>query len=286
MNRARYLTGPVANFRDWLAQKLCGDRIDFAVRGASAYADLPAALAAYRWPHRAKAGLSTSGGGPRFVYPLVPMLPANSNLAANTHVLNIIQNSIREAYVEGTPGKWKLAGAVAAIFHWGGVYTARGNKGWLAENQSNLLAALRAVIRDHALGDDVSGIRDLRFTSGMTKIYSLLIDDFVIYDSRVAAALAWLIKRWWTECSDARTQRLPELLQVTCPAANGAMAPHRNPDLQMFRTIRSNAALHYTWNVRANWLLSSALRQAGSGTRFGSLREIEAALFQMGDRVV
>ncbi len=216
----------------------------------------------------------------------MPRLPANSNLADNTRVLNVIRDALREAHAAGPVGKWKLAGAVASVFHWGGVYTERGNKGWLTENHRVLHETLREVIRDHARGDDVSGIRNLRFNSGMTKVYSLVIDDFIIYDSRVAAALAWLVRRWWKANPERRTQPLPELLQFACPRGNGAMARYRNPDVQVFRTIAGKPGQHYTWNVRANWLLSSALRTAGSDSRFRSLREVEAALFQMGDRVV
>jgi hypothetical protein len=43
---------------------------------------------------------------------------------------------------------------------------------------------------------------------------------------------------------------------------------------------------HYQWNVRANWLLGSAQAMAGERSRFANLRQIEAALFQMGNRVI
>jgi hypothetical protein len=120
----------------------------------------------------------------------------------------------------------------------------------------------------------------------MTKVYSLLIDDFIIYDSRVAAALAWLARRWWTVDLAQPAQTLPELLKFACLPRNGTMAPYSNPDAALFPTLKQKPYDHYTWNVRANWLLATALIVAGPCTVFGSLREAEAALFQMGDRVI
>lgn len=32
-----------------------------------------------------------------------------------------------------------------------------------------------------------------RFNAGITKVYSLVLEDFIIYDSRVAATLGWLV---------------------------------------------------------------------------------------------
>lgn len=36
----------------------------------------------------------------------------------------------------------------------------------------------------------------LKMNSGFSKIYSLLVDDFIMYDSRVAAALCLLVRRF------------------------------------------------------------------------------------------
>lgn len=44
--------------------------------------------------------------------------------------------------------------------------------------------------------DDNSALKVRRFNAGMSKVYSLIVADFIIYDSRVAAALAWFVARW------------------------------------------------------------------------------------------
>ncbi len=290
MNQAGYIAGSVADFRDWLAGRLRGAPIGFAVPGAIAHPDLSSALAAYSWSPRANTGLPNPHRGLPHVHPHVPTLAARSPLTVNTVVLNIIGDALRAAYAAVPASPHELSGAVASVFHWGGVYTeprpGRGNRGWLTANHPHLLAILQAVVLDHAVGQDTSAVPDLRFNSGMTKVYSLLIDDFIMYDSRVAAGLAWLANRWWTMDCRHPADTLPPLLQFACPPANGAMAPYRNPRAALFPILTADPYQHYKWNVRANWLLAEALRVAGHAGPFRSLREVEAALFQMGDRVI
>jgi hypothetical protein len=38
--------------------------------------------------------------------------------------------------------------------------------------------------------------KNLRLSSGMIKVYSLLCKDFIIYDSRVAAGLGWMVVKY------------------------------------------------------------------------------------------
>ncbi|WP_158683228.1 hypothetical protein [Pseudomonas gingeri] len=286
MNQTQYLTDSVAAFRDWLAERFCGQPIDFAVPGAVAFTHLGSALAAYSWPPRAKAGLPNPHLGLPFVHPVVPVLTAQGSLAANTVVLDIIQRQLRTAYASGPRASNLLSGAVAAVLHWGGVYTRRGNGRWLSTNHPNLSAILQSVVKDHGRGEDTSTVAGLRFNSGMTKVYSLLIDDFIIYDSRVAASLAWLAKKWWTIDCGQPANTLPSLLRFVCLQGNGKMASFRNPDPSLFKTYATAAYTHYTWNIRANWLLVDALRVADTDSQFDSLREVESALFQMGNRVI
>jgi hypothetical protein len=285
MNRNQYLVGEVASFRDWLAQSLQGQPVPFKV-GHRHYASLPAAMKAYAWPLRAKAGLPNPNNGYPYVHPPVPQLAAGANLANNAAVLDALRYALRSAFRhENTPA---LAGAVAGIFHWGGVYTTTpngGNKPWLARHYENLHALLTAVVLDHANGDDVSTVPGLRFNAGMTKVYALLIDDFIIYDSRVAASLTWLANHWWTNVRDLLQVNLPTHLRFGTLPANGSAHGHRNAAPGIFPGI-TRAKDHYKWNVRANWLLSDAMRQAGQASQFATLREIEAALFQMGERVM
>lgn len=285
MNQTQYLAGQVNDFADWLASRLNGTPIHFSAPGTATYVHLHDALIAYQWPTRAIAPLPISAPGFPYRHPVVPPLLRNSNLATNAAVLATLQSELRRAYSGGTANPLELAGVVAAIFHWGGVYTSKGNKPWLLKNHLALHSVLRGFELDHSRGDDTTTIAGLRFNSGMTKVYSLLINDFIIYDSRVAAALAWLIRRWWADDLRQPVSSLPSSLRFGCLPGNGKMAPFRNPDKAVFTTLRSNPAKHYMWNVRANWVLNAALAKAGGPRYYPNLRSIEAALFQLGVKV-
>lgn len=285
MNKSTYFTQPVNDFVEWLAQRLCGAPIRFAAPNTKHYLHLHDALAVYQWPPRLKAPLPVSDPGLPYIHPSLPPLPGGSNLAANTALLSSIENALSKSYAAGASHGNQLAGAVAATFHWGGVYTKRGNGAWLLKNHHQLHGILSGFALDHARGDDVSKASNLRFNSGMTKVYALLLSDFIIYDSRVAASLAWLAHNWWTTWLKRPAGAFPTELKFGCLAANGSMAPFRNPTTTVFPTLWNSPYKHYTWNVRANWILGDAHKLAGGSSRFANLREVEAALFQMGDRV-
>jgi hypothetical protein len=128
---------------------------------------------------------------------------------------------------------------------------------------------------------------DLRSNAGMTKIHSLLLPNFVIYDSRVAAALAWLVRRW-----AKRSKNVPAHLRFACMRANTSKekVKVRSPDPSVFRNFSPSGAArnhhrHAMWNLRANWLIAEALEQVRKkdARRSRSSREVEAALFMMGE---
>jgi hypothetical protein len=284
MNKEQYLIDDVACFRDWLAERIQGQPVQFRI-GSHQYASLHAAMASYAWPLKSQNGLPKPQEGYPYIHPIVQPLSAHANLAANTEVLDQLQNALRVAFMRKQT--LELAGAVASIFHWGGVYTTTrhgGNKPWLKNHHLNLHELLKQVVVDHASGYDVSTVHGLRFNAGMTKVYALLLDEFIIYDSRVAASLTWLALNWWTITKNSPPATLPDLLRFGTLPANGSARKHRNASPGIFPTI-TRATDHYTWNIRANWLLSDALNRAGKASQFATLRQVEAALFQMGDRV-
>jgi len=56
------------------------------------------------------------------------------------------------------------------------------------------------ILRDGDL-DSPKFKRNLRVNAGMSKVYSLICESFIIYDSRVVAALGWLVMKY---CSDRK----------------------------------------------------------------------------------
>lgn len=88
----------------------------------------------------------------------------------------------------------------------------------------------------------------------MTKVYSLICESLVIYDSRVAAALGWIVVKY---CQAMGLRQVPtELRFPWAPAksAPGASNPkQRNPSAGslIFPTLRAGA-LHAEWNLKAS----------------------------------
>lgn len=200
MSRGTYMTGSVAEFRDWLAGRLEGEPIDFPQLGGPAYASLREAFEHYAWPDRRRAALPKPGHPYRF--PVLPSLAGDSTFTQNEEQLQRLQKVLRRAYQYRPINRTRLAGAVAAILYWGGVYTephlGGGNRGWLAISAPSLHEILERVVSAVQGGSDVyEKPGPLHFTAGTTKVYALLLDDFIIYDSRVASSLAWLVKQWW-----------------------------------------------------------------------------------------
>jgi hypothetical protein len=184
--------------------------------------------------------------------------------------------------------------ASADVMAWGGV-TAR-NTDWLKDNERGLASMLQSVkMAIDAQDSELPVLRaaGLRFNSGMTKIYSLICDNFVIYDSRVAAAMGWLVAKY---CQAKGLSQVPKELCFPWSAAKEGettlVPKRRNPAVGNLYFKRLRAGRHHAlWNLRASWVLSAALdHPAAQASRFNThvaaptnaLRALEAALFMIG----
>ncbi|MDD2659858.1 MAG: hypothetical protein PHY54_09305 [Methylococcales bacterium] len=202
----------------------------------------------------------------------------------NHKALTVLQIGLRKAVAKKDDGdtlRW-----AHAILRWGGVFSRNGM--WLSENRQGVAEyfAGRAALLGNNEDDIVLTDIFERFNSGMTKIYSLLVDDFIIYDSRVAAALGWVVVKF---CRDRSLQEVPDGLRF--PWAPAKEAPNvqrpkrRNPSEGNLRFPRLRHGTEYArWNLRASWLLSEVVRI--TDTAFAELddplRALEAALFMIG----
>jgi hypothetical protein len=281
MNRQTYLARPhVSQFTDWLAAEL-----DSESRFAHEYVDrrsgeqwsctsLFDAFTRYRWNH-----------------------PGNSRLAfnpGNCSMSNGLALAALRKDLENIKGNDRRAvDASLDVMSWGGVSAC--NASWLKANKDGLADLLKTVQTSMDAGDELAPVlrsKQLRFNSGMTKVYSLLCKNFVIYDSRVAAALGWLVVKY---CQSQGLLKVPEALCFPWAAAKeapNATAPKcRNPGIGNlhFKGLRSGAH-HALWNLRANWVLSAVLAHPAAKTSpFHSvasphdpMRALEAALFMIG----
>jgi hypothetical protein len=207
-----------------------------------------------------------------------------SNDAALTALGKALQNGVDAA------NDVDVLAASSGVMKWGGV--SAGNVRWLTINSDGLSALLESTAAAFASGNLADPIllnANLRFNAGMTKVYSLLVQDFIIYDSRVAAALGWIVVKY---CQDMKLTQVPaELAFPWAPAkeATGAKSPkNRNPACYGFFFPRlTNAVQHAEWNLKASWILAEALALSGaesfaSFTSVAPLRRLESALFMIG----
>lgn len=222
--------------------------------------------------------------------------PAHS-LSDNAVALTYLSKDLKSAFKRHSD-----AGAERAccnIFRWGG--TLNGNRDTVAKlaAKHELIDYLKAC--EHAFGSPHSfaypRVLHLHSNAGFTKVYSLLFDDFAIYDSRVAASLGAFIaafhcaNKWKSQCRELRLGYMP------ARAYRGTPAHLRNPSHSpcTFPSVSTQPERHLWSNVRANWILTEAL----SSTRFEEevlnkwppktggaevtpLRALETALFMIG----
>ncbi|AQZ33447.1 hypothetical protein BHQ29_09200 [Pseudomonas sp. LPH1] len=283
MEKSTYLQTPaVANFVKWMSENLDGDTFahQYTNRrsGCSWRCDsLYDAYAQYHWPHPGNQRLGE---------------PTGTTFESSAATLQALSQDLQSAL--GSQGSdHSVVTAAVDVMTWGGVRA--GNVRWLHANQANLpqvLSSTRQALDAGSTDHPLLVAKDLRFNAGMTKVYSLICDRFVIYDSRVAAALGWAVVKF---CQAAGLSEVPQELRFPWApaksAANDSSPKRRNPGQSEFFFPRlKSGANHAAWNLKASWLLSDVLEQpAAQNSRFNQiecfdtrLRALEAALFMIG----
>lgn len=286
MTKNDFLTNPdTQSFLAWFESIVIGTRsIQFPHRGG---VDdfLSDAFERYSWPLK-RIELATPAG--------TESITRNSSFAQNEELLQKLSDGIKGCLAQTTVDSTELADWARAIMEWGGVFKRPGNAVWLENLNGGLHRYLTCALP--ALQDEdpllLERLSDLRSNAGTTKIYSLILPGFVIYDSRVAAALAWLVRCWAQECGI----QAPPHLRFGCMRANTQKVPRavRSPDSKTFKYFAPSGHIRYhrrhaTWNRRANWIIeqlskvSTVDRNGVRLPRSWTSREIEAALFMMGE---
>ena len=211
-------------FIAWLSARIDGSaRLDFKHADGN-FATLSDARDAYQWPPKRKTVPTPIGD---------LELEANASLTANQRVLDRLGQGC--AIVLPCPQSTRCCWLSGSRLFWFGAVSTRhrnggGNAGWLdarvqAEDLAVNLRAALATLTDDSVHFD-RGPADLRSNAGLTKVYSLVLDDFIIYDSRVAAALAWLVMIWGREVGG-----VPDHLKFACMRARKTIqkARHQSP---------------------------------------------------------
>jgi hypothetical protein len=184
------------------------------------------------------------------------------------------------------------------ILKWGGVLGSEtyGNKKSLLQLKPQLAQYLTTVrtffAGDALLAKDykvlVGGVSEpIRMNAGYTKIYSLLCDDFVIYDGRVGAALCLLV-RLYLEFAGQHHRQIPDGLNFSFGHAKNPKV-NRNPSTTkyQFHALRNQPAIHIRNNLMANWLIGDlSLQDKGPFSKHSDpYRAFEAALFMIGYKI-
>jgi hypothetical protein len=284
MKRNDYIAGTdVKRFVAWMSERLDGGGIfrhaytSRRTRTQWACENLFDAYERYHWRYG-----DLSGYG----------IPSGSSFASSLHALETLQQELNAGLAAGDSER--VHRAAIGVMIWGGV--TNGNRKWLNNQKdelSHIINRTRDAINAGNTEDPLFAEKDLRFTSGMSKVYSLVCDDFVIYDSRVAAALGRAIVQF---CQELRLTEVPQGLDLPWAPAKSAPDANNPP-----RRCAGQAGLTFPrltsgrvyakWNMLASWLLTAiadheCTRRSAFGTRIKSrtqrLRALEAALFMVG----
>lgn len=279
MRKADYLNNiDVSAFVDWLAREL--ERPSLTHRYTQpngitlTFSGLDSAFQQYDWAFRFVDPAERTHQGRTFTESAGALATLRSGLATHLSTKPINDRAVCD---------W-----ACSVMAWGGV--TNGNVAWLRANVTQLteeIETVRAILSQN--DDNLALLRPIRrFNAGMTKVYSLLVPDFIIYDSRVAAALAWLVVMWCQQ----NDRSLPDLLAFPCmppkEGENPKIRKSRNPSTNglQFPAMRGNVRRHAQWNLRASWILRECLDRSKE-TVFHAmapddLRALEAALFMWG----
>ncbi len=176
-------------------------------------------------------------------------------------------------------------GAAREVLRWGGVVGGNARRLDALRDEAIPLLQVNARLLSPKTADLERVWVVQPMNSGFSKIYSLMLDGFPIYDSRVACALASLV-RWFCEETEGLTE-VPELLAFGIPPNQGNT--NRDPSCGeiTFPKIRyGGSGLHAKSNVMAAWVLDDLSEHGPFGERGDAERQfaLQSAMFMIGER--
>ncbi len=226
---------------------------------------------------------------------------------ANKLKLDTIKSELEEAFNSETPEFDSFFTSIKRALYWGATgeievpeFTKRQgtyaeNVKWLESNypdKSKLYAdfksAVKALESNNFEKDQFGKNASFRMNAGFTKVYALLASNFIIYDGRVGAALGYLVALFLEHSGDDLTNDLQFHW-----GKSESKERYRDPSIidkgWIFPKLNNNSEGNWAEsNVKANWLLSSAIEMLPSSFIFGGykkenmLHAVEASLFMLG----
>lgn len=275
MNKSAYTAiTQVQHFIDFFADKICGSfEHKYLVRQTGevwSCKNIKDAALNYRWPWRG----------------------SSNQLCCSVAALQSFQSVLLMALKNGNAAK--LKDSSIDVFRWGGVLN--GNKNRVTTHESDLSFNYNETISELHLGGDDSKIGKVwNMNAGFSKIYSLLSARMIMYDSRVGAALGYLVK----QCAIQHKWKTipPELLFPYAPPRNSpavANPLNRNPGSYhgvSFPSFSGRPALQSIFMLRASWIVEAVIIKVEcideKDLKCGQVnipmhRFIEAGLFMIG----
>jgi len=173
------------------------------------------------------------------------------------------------------------------VLKWGGV-SGNSKRGNLKKiNELDIVEYLKNVknhISIELCEDGSSDYSSIHCNSGFSKIYSSIVDNFIIYDSRVSCALCYLIRLY---AKDNSKEEIPENLRFAYTIGRNE---NKNPSNKNFIFRKIYTPYNYLkFNIMASWLLKLILEKTKS--KFNNLpdniqlRALESALFMIGYKI-
>lgn len=175
--------------------------------------------------------------------------------------------------------KESIREASQIILKWGGVYL-KGNRHKVEDGNFDLSNMLNNVINEwqeiNIQNKDFYAEFNIDFPSnaGFTKIYSLLLNDYIIYDSRVSVALAFLIENCFGD-------KIPDSLELFIQSSKIVEKEKRKVN-SFFKSTDNKSNKHFYSNVKASIILKEVINILNKDNQNVNLRQIEAALFMIG----
>ena len=269
MNREAYLgDAHVRGFVDWAAPLVSGarplrHRWSSKRLGSWSFETLADAYRRYDWPFSCHV---PGESGPR----------RGRSYAETVTVLDALGGLLRSSEKRGDAAGF-LEAAVA-VLEWGRVRRGERRLRALGDRAMEELTATARLL--DPTGADLRRLSGVSLmNSGFSKIYSLLLDGFPIYDSRVACALASLVRLF---CEERKRTEVPATLAFGIPPTQ-ARAP-RDPSCGTLVFPRIRTPRRYVEsNVMAAWLLDELSQQPpfaepGADRR----RALQSAMFMVG----
>ena len=197
----------------------------------------------------------------------------------NADTLDLLSRMLRDSAERGDADTF--LDAAIAVVEWGGVRRNKVRLNALGKTAlPTICAAAEQLDPERADWARLDLVRDMN--SGFSKIYSLMLDGFPIYDSRVACALCSLIRAY---CKESGLATVPPLLSLGLPPSQGRL--QRNPsvrELNFHQLWHGQRWKYAVSNLMAAWLLGpmSELGPFAELPIERRLLAVESALFMIG----